>query len=576
MYACVTLRNTNVNDIIHDCVTLHNTNVNDIIHDCVALHNAHTCKHIHWASCALSQVGCCVFIFSHALWLKFESFMSSPWPSMCVRSLHLDPPFLLLALPSAPFPLPQLHEVYGKPAQLLQWGWWTPLTTSSSTGYEPKAHDFYETTVEPHVQFLDSPPLFSNKVSSADPDYNDATLEDMLHQVHRAQVYHSLREDLSVSLSSSSMSDRTGQLVGDRSEQAGEHRSSEAQIRTLLDDQKEQILAECQARISQHEFQAARAEEEQRPFQGQLLQQKLEFREAHQRSLTEMEELRKFQSSAFDTMARRKFIEDQNTILELSGRVQELENKINCMSDSKEFQDAESIRSGISHVTSRPVSFPPHPIPEGMLRHSFVTPSRREGPPSIWDTHGISGNVFCRSRCVIISTLSSRIESMEFIDRRAAPFIHSGEKWKVRTRSRSEMPVWTVSQRFSHLQWRRLFKELWGRPTTTTADFGSSLRQIPYTKSPVQLRWGPWQPGRERASHRFWAQGVPHHGGLCRLHPGIHRCSSGPSMTSTTMTSPPARRSLTRAEDEPITLKKNACRPVCRRPSVMMERWDPL
>ena len=37
---------------------------------------------------------------------------------------------------------------------------------------------------------------------------------------------------------------------------------------------------------------------------------------------------------------------------------------------------------------------PPHPIPEGMLRHSFVTPSRREGPPSIWDTHGISGNVF--------------------------------------------------------------------------------------------------------------------------------------------------------------------------------------
>ena len=113
--------------------------------------------------------------------------------------------------------------------------------------------------------------------------------------------------------------------------ESGEHRSSEAQIRTLLDDQKEQILAECHARVSQHEFQAARAEEEQRLLQGQLLQQKLEFREAHQRSLTEMEELRKFQSSAFDTVARRKFVEDQNTILELSG--------------------AESIRSGNSHVT---------------------------------------------------------------------------------------------------------------------------------------------------------------------------------------------------------------------------------
>ena len=36
----------------------------------------------------------------------------------------------------------------------------------------------------------------------------------------------------------------------------------------------------------------------------------------------------------------------------------------------------------------------PHPIPEGLLRHSFVSPRRKEGPPSIWDTHGISGNVF--------------------------------------------------------------------------------------------------------------------------------------------------------------------------------------
>ena len=40
------------------------------------------------------------------------------------------------------------------------------------------------------------------------------------------------------------------------------------------------------------------------------------------------------------------------------------------------------------------MSFPPHPIPEGMLRHSFVSPCRKEWPPSIWDTHCISGNVF--------------------------------------------------------------------------------------------------------------------------------------------------------------------------------------
>ena len=62
------------------------------------------------------------------------------------------------------------------------------------------------------------------------------------------------------------------------------------------------------------------------------------------------------------------------------------------MNDSKDFQDVESVRSGHSHVTSRPVSFPLHPRFEGMLRHSFVSPSLREGPPSIWDTHCKSGN----------------------------------------------------------------------------------------------------------------------------------------------------------------------------------------
>ena len=171
-------------------------------------------------------------------------------------------------------------------------------------------------------------------------------------------------------------------------------KTSKLQIRTPLEEQRQTIIAEYREKISDHELHAAHAEEERRLLQGQLWRQKLEFREAHQQSLTEMDELRKFQSSTFDTIARRKLIEDQNTILELSGRIQELQNEVNCMNDSKDFQDAESVRSGNSHVTSRPVSFPPHPILGGMLRQSFVSPSRREGPPSIWDTHGKSGNVF--------------------------------------------------------------------------------------------------------------------------------------------------------------------------------------
>ena len=119
-----------------------------------------------------------------------------------------------------------------------------------------------------------------------------------------------------------------------------------------------------------------------------------DLREAHEKSLSEMEELKKLQGSTFDTIARRRLVEVQDTILALTGKIQELQNEINCMNDSRDFQDAESVRSGHSRVTSQPVSFPPHPIPGGMLCRSIGMPSRREGPPSIWDTHGISGNVF--------------------------------------------------------------------------------------------------------------------------------------------------------------------------------------
>ena len=107
-----------------------------------------------------------------------------------------------------------------------------------------------------------------------------------------------------------------------------------------------------------------------------------------------MEELKIFQGSIFDTIARRRLVEDQDAVLELTGKIQELQNEINCMNDSRDFQDSESVRSGHSHVASQPVSFPPHPVPGGMLSRSTGMPSRKNGPPSIWDAHGISGNVF--------------------------------------------------------------------------------------------------------------------------------------------------------------------------------------
>ena len=135
---------------------------------------------------------------------------------------------------------------------------------------------------------------------------------------------------------------------------------------------------------------------DQQLLHERLLEQNRELREAHVKSLNEMEELKRFQGSTFGTIPRRKVFEDRDTILELTGKIQELQNKINCMNDSRDFNDAESVRRGQDNPTL-PVNqcfFPPHPVPGGMLSRSIGIPSRKDGPPSIWDTHGISGNVF--------------------------------------------------------------------------------------------------------------------------------------------------------------------------------------
>ena len=55
--------------------------------------------------------------------------------------------------------------------------------------------------------------------------------------------------------------------------------------------------------------------------------------------------------------SRRKLIEDRDTILELTAKIQELQNEINCMNDSRDFKDAESVRSGLSHVPTPPTFF---------------------------------------------------------------------------------------------------------------------------------------------------------------------------------------------------------------------------
>ena len=154
---------------------------------------------------------------------------------------------------------------------------------------------------------------------------------------------------------------------------AEERDSSNAQIRTMLDEQRRTIIAECSEKVLHHELLAAQAEQDRKVLQEELLRQQRDFREVHQQDLMKHQELQKFQNSAFDEFTQKKFIEDQKTIMELSGRLQELQNEVNFMNDSKDFMDAESICSGMFF---------------------FISQRQNEEPPNIRDTSGTSGNVF--------------------------------------------------------------------------------------------------------------------------------------------------------------------------------------
>ena len=216
--------------------------------------------------------------------------------------------------------------------------------STSVTGYEPNFMTFGELN--------DSSGSFSYIIPSSDQNMDDVTLGKLLTEAHRGQADYCEPEGVSVSQSSSSsvVFDGSGKPDGERnvdqsvtfgatrntysahskfsentqtekmvdgSGKPEERDSSNAQIRTLLEEQRQMIIAEYRDKVGHHELQAAHAEEERRLLREELWRQKLEFRQVHQQSHTEMEESRKFQSSTFDTLARRKLIEDQNTILEI-------------------------------------------------------------------------------------------------------------------------------------------------------------------------------------------------------------------------------------------------------------------
>ena len=180
-----------------------------------------------------------------------------------------------------------------------------------------------------------------------------------------------------------------------------------------------------------------------------------------------MEQLKRVQESRVDESSRRRLIENQDTINECTARIQELQNEVNCLNDSRDFKDAESVRSGLSHVPSQRALLPPLRDPRGML-------SRKDKPPDIWDTHGISGNVFVNPPASSSSPYPGGFNPwIPNVMEHMSPHVTS-ERQNPDTALDPRCQSGPSAGNSSDPEEGRFLEGLWGR-ATKTAEFGSSF-----------------------------------------------------------------------------------------------------
>ena len=83
------------------------------------------------------------------------------------------------------------------------------------------------------------------------------------------------------------------------------------------------------------------------------------LRDTQIRSKHEMGKMKRAQVQQDDEFSMRKFRENHETIQQLTSQLQQMQEQMNAMNTSVEFQDMESDKSGIlSHVSSQPEMIP--------------------------------------------------------------------------------------------------------------------------------------------------------------------------------------------------------------------------
>ena len=250
------------------------------------------------------------------------------------------------------------------------------------------------------------------------------------------------------------MVDRTGKPVGESTRTTEERNSSSVQIRTLFDEQRQidyrRMLRES---FSSRTPSSSSRNKNAKFYKKNYGVSKRIFVKFINKILLRW---RNYENSRVLPSIRTRSSSRTRTLLwNYLDDYQELQNEVNCMNDSKDFQDAESVRSGNSHVTSQPMLFPKYPIPEGLLRAFIRIAAPAKKGCQIFGIHLAHWETFfANPQASSTAPYPQELNPWRKNHWRTDSKVYSGEEWKTRTKSRSAMPVWTVSQRFSHLQWR--------------------------------------------------------------------------------------------------------------------------
>ena len=120
------------------------------------------------------------------------------------------------------------------------------------------------------------------------------------------------------------------------------------------------------------------------------------IRDTQIRSMHEKGEMKRAQELQFHEFSLQKLRESHETIQRLTSEVQELQERMNYVNDSVDFQEVESNCSGkLAHVSSQPVRIP---RPRSMLSCD------KRLPLDTWNRSGSQENVFANPRSTLESS----------------------------------------------------------------------------------------------------------------------------------------------------------------------------